>query len=135
MPRTQPIATRARVRRLVKHWQRLWGLEDIRIAFHWKDSRAGKFCIANDRDTYCAVTPQPQYQRAHFYFDAYHDGWATEVDLADVIRHELGHVLVATLAQAATHCTDDAKKLKLLEDAEDYVVERLARMPCWRDLD
>jgi len=101
----------------------------------WKDCRTGQWCDPSDHFTYFAVMAQPQYFRAAFYIDQYHDGWQYELSVSETIRHELAHVLLSRLSQEAFQCTSDTKKHANLHDAEDAVVERIARMPCWAKLE
>ena len=134
-PLKRPIASQRTVRKLVRQYANLMGFgHPFKISVGFHDSRAKDYCDPKDPDCYACCEPQPQYHRCTLRFDLYHPRWVEKDESIDeCIRHELGHALVALLAQAAGHLVGekDERMRHVMGDLEDDLVQRVAAMPVW----
>lgn len=130
----RPVASQRKVKELVRKYGRLLGFGHpfkVTVVFH--NCRKQDFCDTDDVHCYACCEVQPQYLRATLHFDLYHPRWLeADEELEECIRHELGHAMVATYTQAASHLTESQEIMKVLADLEDDLVQRIAAMPVWK---
>ena len=114
---------RRKLLKRVTYWAERMGVTDIKIrirTYHDPDDGIEG-----------AALPEPQYRRGIIRFNLASDGFREDPDT--VIRHELGHLIVAMYCQAVFHVVADADTRKILNDLEDDIVTRIETMPVWDD--
>ena len=113
------MLTDKQLKERLRYWVLRMGLEDYSINVE----------VFNDvtSDIAASIVPEPQYKRATMRLNVGAKDFNDNPD--GHIKHELAHLLVAMLVQAAFHSISDTDMRKVLNDLEDEVATRIERMP------